>query len=243
MATKEINEKVIFELLPQIEKIARGVYHQLPEGSVELQDLVNEAVVGILKAIKRLKKDSFNPDGSLKNYAKSYLLKRAKGAIFDYLRSLDFGSKRLREKEKHLKETIERLRRKLKREPTEEEIAQELQISVDELRKLFEEISFSYILSLEEIFQNNPVSENFEDFIASKGWEIEKQIERKELIQRLKEALNKLSQKELLVLQLYFFESLKTEEIAHILELTPGRITQLKKSALKKLYEEMKKYL
>ena len=84
---------------------------------------------------------------------------------------------------------------------------------------------------------------NFEKFLKSESKDIEEIIERKELINILKKGLAQLDDKELLVLQLYFFEELRIEDIAKILGLTPGRITQIKKQAIKKLKEYMENFL
>lgn len=243
VATKEERNRLVISLLPDIRKIAKEVYRHLPDGSsVEPDDLINEGVLAVLRSFGSLKKGSVE-NGRLTPQARRYLLIRAKGAIFDFLRSLDFGAKNIRQKEKEIERVRDLLREKLKREPTEEEVAKELQMSVEELRQLEEKVSFSYILSLEELFREELFKGGFENHLKSGGESAEEIAERRELLQKLTEALGKLTERELLVLQLVFYEGLKTEHIAKILEISPGRVAQIKKKALKKLAKEMERYL
>ncbi len=243
VVTKEERNRIVISLLPDIKRVASEIYKQLPENSsVEFDDLVNEGVLAVLRSFEHLKNGSIKGD-KLTPQAKRYLLIRAKGAMFDFLRSLDFGAKNIRQKEKEIEAVRNLLMERLKREPTEEEIAKELSMSVEELRHLEEKVSFSYILSLEDIFSSYLYRGGFENFIQSREGGVEETVERRELLEKLKEVLGKLGEKELLVLQLSFFEGLKTQHIAHILEVSPGRVTQLKKRALKKLAKEMERYL
>ena len=243
LPTKEQRNRLLVELIPAVRKIALEIYRHLPESStVELEDLIQEGMLAVLRAFSSLKKGSIE-NGKLTPAARSYLLIRAKGAMFDFLRSLDFGAKNIRAKEKEIEQIRQRLREKLKREPTEEEVAKELGISTEELFHLEEKIGFSYILSLEELFNENLYKGGFESVLRSGDGNIEETVERKELLKHLLKALEKLDQRELLVLQLYFFEGLKTEPIAKILEISPGRVAQIKKKALKKLATELSRYL
>ncbi|RTZ58809.1 MAG: hypothetical protein DSZ31_05025 [Gammaproteobacteria bacterium] len=148
----------------------------------------------------------------------------------------------LREWEKKLEDARKRLTEKLGREPTEKELAQELNVDESWLVKLEEKIGFSYILSLEEIFSRNRFKEGFEGVIGDR-FSVEETVERKELIEKLKKALEKLDDREVLVLQLTFFEELKTQHIAEILNISVGRVAQIKKKALQKLAKEMKRFL
>ena len=238
---KQKRNELIVSLIPKVRKIALEIHRHLPEGAVELDDLIQEGILGIIKAFNRLKKGSLTKDGKLTPEAISFLLIRAKGAILDYLRSLDFGSKKLREKERKLEEVKNILREKLNREPTEEEIASFLSVEPEEVYHLEEKLYFSYLLSLEELFSKN-FNGGFENFVSSSS-NVEKEVERRELIKKLTEALKKLDSKELLVLQLLFFENLKTTEVARVLDITPGRVAQIKKAAVKKLAKEMERYL
>lgn len=243
VATKEERNRIVVSLVPLVRRIAKKIVTHLPEGAgVEEQDLVNEGILAILEVFDNLKKGSLDREGNLSAEAQSYLLIRAKGAMFDLLRSLDFGAKNVREWEKRLEEARRKLTEKLGREPTEKELAQELKMDERMLAKLEEKIGFSYILSLEEVFSKSRFREGFEGVIGN-GFSVEDTVERKELIEQLKKGLEKLDTRELLILQLTFFEELKTQHIAEILNISVGRVAQIKKRALQKLAKEMKRFL
>ena len=94
---------------------------------------------------------------------------------------------------------------------------------------------------MEELFNENYYG-GFENYISN-AEDVEEKVEKRELLGRLKEALKKLDDRELLILQLTFFEGLKTQHIADILDISVGRVAQIKKKALKKLYRELERYL
>jgi RNA polymerase sigma factor for flagellar operon FliA len=243
VVTKEERNRIVVSLIPLVKKIAKRIAVHLPEDAgIEEQDLVNEGILAILRAFDNLKKGSLDNRGNLSAEARNYLLIRAKGAMFDLLRSLDFGAKNVREWEKKLEEAKRELAERLGREPTEKELAIALNVTEDWLTKLEEKIGFSYILSLEDIFSRERFREGFEGVIGGSG-NVEETVERKELLSKLKKALEKLDDKEILVLQLAFFEELKTKEIAEILNLSLGRVAQIKKKALQKLAKEMERFL
>jgi RNA polymerase sigma factor for flagellar operon FliA len=243
VVTKEERNRIVVSLIPLVKRIAKKIAVHLPEyAGVEEQDLVNEGILAILKAFDNLKKGSLDKGGNLRPEARNYLLIRAKGAMFDLLRSLDFGAKNVREWEKKLEEAKRELAERLGREPTEKELALALNVDEHWLTKLEEKIGFSYILSLEEIFNRERFREGFEGIISG-GINVEETVERKELLSKLKKALEKLDERELLVLQLSFFEELKTQHIAEILNISVGRVAQIKKKALQKLAKEMERFL
>ena len=223
-------EELILKYLPLVKGIAYNIKKNLPD-SVDLRDLVGYGIIGLIKAIDNLKE--VNTKSS-----ESYIKLRIKGAIYDYLRSLDFGSRHVREKEKKVRETIEKLKEKLGREPTDEEVARELNISVDELLNLLHKISFSHVLSLEEVFREN--LRDYEELLASWGDNVEESILNKEFEEKLKRAIEKLPEREKLVIQLIFYEELPMREVAKILNCSVSRVAQLKSSALGRLRKELK---
>ncbi|WP_461829849.1 sigma-70 family RNA polymerase sigma factor [Aquifex sp.] len=223
-------EELILKYLPLVKGIAYNIKKNLPD-SVDLRDLVGYGIIGLIKAIDNLKE--VNTKSS-----ESYIKLRIKGAIYDYLRSLDFGSRHVREKEKKVRETVEKLKEKLGREPTDEEVARELNLSVEELLNLLHKISFSHVLSLEEVFREN--LRDYEEILASSGEDVEESILNKEFEERLKRAIEKLPEREKLVIQLIFYENLPMKEVAKILNCSVSRVAQLKSSALGKLRKELK---
>ena len=223
-------EKLILKYLPLVKGIAYNLKRNLPD-SVDIRDLIGYGIVGLIKAIDNLKEINTRS-------AESYIKLRVKGAIYDYLRSLDFGSRNVREKEKQLREVVEKLKENLGREPTDEEVAKEMNLSREELLNLLHKISFSHILSLEEVFKEN--TRDYEEVLKSGSDSVEEAIIRKEFEEKLKEAIRKLPEREKLVIQLIFYEELPMREVAKVLNCSTSRVAQLKSSALEKLRKELK---
>ena len=222
-------EELILRYLPLVKGIAFNIKKNLPD-SVDIRDLIGYGILGLIKAIDNLKEVDTKR-------AESYLRLRIKGAIYDYLRGLDFGSRGVRDKEKQLKEVVEKLKEKLGREPTDEEVAREMNLSLEEFLNLVHKISFSHVLSLEEVFREN--TRDYEEILKSASESVEEIVLRKEFEDKLKEAIKRLSEREKLVVQLIFYEELPMREVAKILNCSISRVAQLKSSALEKLRKEL----
>ncbi|NPA32033.1 MAG: FliA/WhiG family RNA polymerase sigma factor [Aquificae bacterium] len=221
-------EELILRYLPLVKGIAYNIKKHLPD-DVDVRDLIGYGIIGLIKGVDRL--NTQDP-----KRAERYLKLRIKGAIYDYLRSLDFGSRHIREKEKRVREALERLKEKLGREPSDEEVARELGISVDELIRTLKKISFSYILSLEEVFRENV--RDFSELISS-GEDVEQRVIKKDFERRLREAISELPQREKLVIQLVFYEGLPLKEVAKVLGTSVSRVAQIKSRALSRLREKL----
>jgi len=115
-------EELILKYLPLVK--AFNIKKNLPD-SVDVRDLIGYGILGLIKAIDNLKEVNTRR-------AESYIRLRVKGAIYDYLRSLDFGSRQVREMEKKIRETAKKLQESLGREPSDEEIAKALNLSQEE---------------------------------------------------------------------------------------------------------------
>src|SRR5215470_7854298 len=122
--TSDGRERLIMEHLPQVHLIARRIQERLPE-SISLDDLVSTGVVGLISAI-----DNFDPSHNVK--LKTYAEYKIRGAILDSLRGLDWAPRQKRRRAKQIEAAIASAEQRLKRSPTEEDIAQELGISIDE---------------------------------------------------------------------------------------------------------------
>src|SRR5437763_9448186 len=119
----EEREQLILEHLPQVRLIARRIHERLPE-SVSLDDLVSTGVVGLISAIDRF-------DASHNVKLKTYAEYKIRGAILDGLRGLDWAPRQQRKRSKQIEAAIARAEQKLHRMPREEEIAAELNVSIE----------------------------------------------------------------------------------------------------------------
>ncbi|MDQ7039165.1 MAG: FliA/WhiG family RNA polymerase sigma factor [Aquificota bacterium] len=216
-------EELILKYLPLVKSIAFSIKRHLPP-TIDVRDLIGHGIIGLIKAIEKLDTQK-NPE--------SYLRIRIRGAIYDYLRSLDFGSRRIREKERRIKKALSDLSDRLGREPSDEEIADYLGEDLETLRQDLSRISFSYILNLEDVFTEERRS--YEEVLGSGNEDVEDEIIRKDTLERLRKAVEKLDDREKLVIQLVFYEELPLKDIAQILGCSISRVSQIKGEALEKL--------
>lgn len=224
-------EKIILENLDLVKKIAKKIHRRLPP-TVDLNDLISYGVLGLINAVDNLN-TSKNP--------KAYLGIRIKGSIYDYLRNLDFGSRTVRDKEHKIKEAIETLEKYYSREPTDEEIANYLNVNTDELNNDIYKISFSHMLNLESFISNMTKGESdiIDNYVVSTSESPEDIAIKNDIREKVSRAVDKLSYKEKLVLQLLFYEDLTLKEVSEVLDISISRVSQIKSEALEKL----KKYL
>src|SRR5882757_4048284 len=120
----EERERLILEHLPQVRLIARRIQERLPE-SISLEDLISTGVIGLISAI-----DNFDPGHKVK--LKTYAEYKIRGAILDSLRGLDWAPRQKRRQAKQIEAAIAAAEQKTKGQATEEEIARELGITIDE---------------------------------------------------------------------------------------------------------------
>src|SRR5215470_5416823 len=139
--TSDGRERLILEHLPQVRLIARRIQERLPE-SISLDDLVSTGVLGLISAI-----DNFDPAQNVK--LKTYAEYKIRGAILDSLRGLDWAPRQKRRKSKQIESAIATAEQKLKRSPTEDEIAAELGITLNEYHEWLVEIRGLNVASLE----------------------------------------------------------------------------------------------
>src|SRR5579862_7001750 len=134
-------ERLILEHLPQVRLIARRIHERLPE-SVSLEDLISTGIIGLISAI-----DRFDPGHNVK--LKTYAEYKIRGAILDSLRGLDWAPRQQRKRSKQIEAAISAIEQRLHRAPAEDEIAAELNLSLDEYHEWLVEIRGLNIGSLE----------------------------------------------------------------------------------------------
>jgi RNA polymerase sigma factor for flagellar operon FliA len=229
MLSREQKEKeAILKYLPLVKSIAYRIYKHLPD-AVDLNDLIGYGILAVVEALPKLD-ESKNPE--------AYLRLRIKGAMYDYLRSLDFGSKSLRKKEKEIKAKLDELTSQLGREPTDEELIKALGYKPDEFYSDLQKISASHLLSLDDLFREGRSYEEVFSSSVEDGPE-EKAI-KQDLREKILKAIEDLDHREKLVLQLIFYEEIPAKEVAKLLKVSTARVSQIKESALSKLREKLK---
>jgi RNA polymerase sigma factor for flagellar operon FliA len=228
LSKEEKDKEAILKYLPLVKSIVYRIYKHLPD-AVDLNDLIGYGILAVVEALPKLD-ESKNPEG--------YLRLRIKGAIYDYLRSLDFGSKSLRKREREIKAKLDELTSQLGREPTDEELIKALGYKPDDFYSDLQKISASHLLSLDDLFKEG---RSYEEVLSSSVEESpEENAIKQDLREKILKAIEDLDHREKLVLQLIFYEEIPAKEVAKLLKVSTARVSQIKESALSKLREKLK---
>ncbi|HJY05343.1 MAG TPA: FliA/WhiG family RNA polymerase sigma factor [Bryobacteraceae bacterium] len=229
----EVREQLILEHLPQVKLIARRIHERLPV-SVSLDDLISTGILGLIAAI-----DRYDPahDVKLKTYAEY----KIRGAILDSLRELDWAPRQQRKRAKLIESAIAVLEQRLQRSPTEDEIANHLNLSMEEYQDWLSDARGLTLGSLE----NSGTEEEGRDLLryvsdTEESWP-SYLFERSELERLLARSIDRMPHIEKTVLSLYYYEELTLREIAQVVDLHESRISQLKSQAILRLRSQMQK--
>jgi RNA polymerase sigma factor for flagellar operon FliA len=224
--TDDERERLILEHLPQVRLIARRIQERLPD-SISLDDLVSNGVLGLISAI-----DNFDPLQNVK--LKTYAEYKIRGAILDSLRGLDWAPRQKRRKSKQIEAAIATAEQRLQAPPSEDEIAAELDITLEEYHQWLVEIRGLNLASLEYAGgdQGNDLLHFLPDTHESLPSTL---LERAELEKLLATSIERIPEIEKTVLSLYYHEELTLREIAQVVNLHESRISQLKSQAIMRL--------
>jgi RNA polymerase sigma factor FliA len=202
------------------------------------EDLSSAGVIGLLQAL-----DHFEPPAGKKHDPgrafEAYARYRIRGQMIDELRNLDFARRNLRKQAREIQEAEKKLSDRLGRQPSEEEVAKALNISLDEFYDLVAEINMLNLLSLDaEIAESGGEGSTWADVLTdSKAENPLDKVEKQEKIERVTIALKKLGDSEQKVLQLYYVESLTFKEIGKVLGVSESRVCQIHHMAVFRLQE------
>ncbi len=219
--TREVRDQLIVHYSPLVKYVGSRVAAGLPQ-NVEQADLVSYGIFGLIDAI-----DKFDPERGYK--FETYAISRIKGAMLDELRSMDWVPRSVRSKAKRIEHANAKLEAKLGRAPSDEELADALDISTDELETMFTKISFVGVVALDEMLSGGERGDSMTlgDTIPDKGDGPVGSFEIEEMRQLLAESINNMSEREKIVLTLYYYEGLTLAEIGQVLGVTESRVCQI----------------
>jgi RNA polymerase sigma factor for flagellar operon FliA len=197
-------------------------------------DMKSAGMLGLLDAANK-----FDPGKNI--LFKTFAEYRIRGAILDEMRKLDWFSRSLRDKQNRIGKTIVELELQLGRDPEDHEVAQAMKLSLEDYRSMLGEVSHLGCVSLNETLDNSHEGSSFLDSLMDERDDISPgaRIEGQQLAAKVADVLAQLSEKERLVISLYYYEELTQKEIAEILELSEGRVSQLHSQALIKLKSKL----
>ena len=217
-------------ILRQHLKLVKRIVNQLrPHASatVGLDDMEQLGLLGLLEAARRY--------GDMDENFPYFASRRIRGAILDELRRRDWRPRQLRQQAHDLTNKVKLLTKKLSRQPSEQEILQELNLSSDEYHRLLYVSQAEELQSLEQLFEQGGDNFQFESSDSAVQHLIDQDL--------LKYALGRLPEREQLILSLYYLKELSLKEIAMVVGLTEARICQLHKQALGHLQTMIKSQL
>lgn len=232
-ASTESSDELVMQELQQVYYIAIRIRDRLPR-HVQLEDLVSAGVVGLLEASRCF-------DSSKNIQFKTFARFRIRGAIFDSLREMDWGSRLLRRRAREIADATARLELRLGRKPAETEIAAELGTDLEHLHKTVAQLDSLQItgqrvaspdagggmVDLIESAPNLDDPDAFEIYLNG------------EMHEHLEKAIAKLSEREQLILSLYYREELTMKEIAEVVGVALSRVSQIRMAAIAKLRSAM----
>jgi RNA polymerase sigma factor for flagellar operon FliA len=229
-------EQLIVHYSPLVKYVASRVATGLPS-SVEQGDLVQYGMFGLMDAL-----DKFDLSREIK--FETYAIPRIRGAIIDELRSLDWVPRSVRFKAREVEKAYAELEARLKRAPSDEEMAGHLGVSLSELHDILTQISFLTVAALEEVVSTGAdrgESLSLLDTLADMGQpDPVSGLEGSETRMLLASSINSLSEREKMVITLYYFEGLTLAEIGDVLGVTESRVCQIHTKAVGQLRNFLK---
>jgi RNA polymerase sigma factor for flagellar operon FliA len=227
-----LRDRLILHYSPLVKYVAGRVGTGLP-AHVDIADLVQSGVFGLWDAI-----DRFEPGRGLK--FETYAMQRIRGAILDELRAQDWVPRSVRSRAREVERALERLESRLQRSATDAEVAAELGITIAELRELYAQLQLTSVVALDELIAvgrgGTSIAETLPDDTVEEPGALLDSVESRRL---LAEAVSQLTDRDRVVVSLYYFENLTLAEIGRVLGVTESRVCQLHTRAVLRLRSKM----
>jgi RNA polymerase sigma factor FliA len=232
---REARDRLIVHYSPLVKYVAGRVAVGLPQ-NIEQADLVSYGIFGLIDAIAK-----FDTSRNIK--FETYAITRIKGAIIDELRTIDWVPRSVRSKARAVEKAYAKLEAQLLRTPSDAEVAAEMGVTEDDLQTIFTQISFVGLVALDEVLSSGSGqrgdSVTLGDTIADRGDGPVAAFEVEEMKLILTSAMNRLANREKIVLSLYYYEGLTLAEIGEILGVTESRVCQIHTKAVLQLRSRM----
>jgi RNA polymerase sigma factor FliA len=231
ITNQELRNRLVEIYLPLVKYNGERIWARLPEG-VELDDLISAGVFGLMDAI-----DAFDLSRGVK--FETYCVPRIRGAMLDELRTMDWVPRLVRSKASKLNEALKTLEARLGRQPSELELAEALQISVQELEKMILDASAVNLISLNKKWYETDSYKDVREIDIledKKGEDPTRRIQKNDLMRLVTKGLNR---NERLIIILYYYEELTMKEIGATLDLSESRVSQMHSSIVQRLQGQL----
>lgn len=226
----KLREYLITNYAKLVQYVAQSISNGLPS-NVDTDDLVSYGTFGLIDAIEK-----FDPERGFK--FETYAISRIKGSVYDELRSIDWVPRSVRSKAKAYDKAVAKLETDLMRTPTDAEIAAELEITVEQLQVITGQIAHTGTIALDEVISSNDSDTlSIGDMITDGGISPSVSYEIEEVRNALVNVIDDLTEREQIVLSLYYHENLTLAEVGCILGVTESRVCQIHTKAVTQLRE------
>ena len=220
-------ESLILNYSPLVKYVAGRLSASLPQ-TVDTADLISYGVFGLIDAIEK-----FDLERGFK--FETYAIARIKGAIIDELRAMDWVPRSVRSRAREIENAYISLENKLKRVPKDAEVAEEMGVTNKELAALLTKLSYTSVVSFEELWVGGDRDEH-QSAIGSIADDTAEDpvtvFESEEIKDILAGAIDRLPEREKIVIALYYYEGLTLKEIGKVLGVTESRVSQLHTKAV-----------
>jgi RNA polymerase sigma factor FliA len=228
---QKLRDRLVLHYAPLVKYVAGRVGTGLP-AHVEVSDLIQSGIFGLVDAIEK-----FEPERGLK--FETYAMQRIRGAILDDLRAQDWVPRSVRSRARDVERALERLEARLQRTATDSELADELGVSQEDLRCVLAQLQMTSVVALDDLIgpargaslADTLPDDRAEDPVAA----LVDRDNRRQLV----EAVERLNERDRIVVTLYYFENLTLAEIGKVLGVTESRVCQLHTRAVLRLRSKL----
>lgn len=226
-----LRNSIISKSMPLIRSII-GKINRPDQPLTQREDLESAGISGLIQAL-----DTYDCSKNIQFNTFAYY--RIRGSVIDYLRKIDQLPRKQRKNYGQVQEVIQRKSQQLGREPSENEIANELEMTLGEYHQLLTYVQQRNALSLDNTFDED--SGTYYEIHADPDSETpDDNLEKKELAMSLKRKIGQLEERDRLILTLYYYEDMTMSEIALLLELSEARISQIVGKLLLQLKNDLR---
>lgn len=228
----ELKRKLVVQYLDLVRYVVSkyNLHLQARSQGLEFDDVVHFGILGLLTAV-----DRFLPAQNVK--FETYAVPRIRGAILDEMRKLDWVPRSVRETSRKVGKAVHEVAQENGREPLEEEIAGKLELTLEEYHKLIG--GGNAVPARDAEYMNDSESAEALDAAPSDGPSPFDRISEQETRAILMEAVERLSERDRTVIALYYYEGLKFTEIAKVLSISEGRVSQIHSEVLRSLRNKL----
>jgi len=231
----EIKQELTMRYLYIVKAIAiqmRGLY----SGSMQMEDIINEGVIAIMKGI-----DRYDPEKD--NKFETFISRRIRGMVIDLVRKSDWMPRDYHKQNRSIEDARAYLSYENGKMPSDEEIAEYLQMDVKKCQKIQRLSTMVNVLSLDMVMNEDEDRQAVQIPSGDLNSQPEQAFLKGETLQILTEAIASLKEKEKMVISLYYVEELNMSQIAQVMQVSEPRISQIHSMAIRKLKKYMNTYL